>query len=298
MDDISGKARTYVIDPESAAEMARLMQQDRLVTQSLGGIFLAPVDVDRVDDVLDVGCGPGGWALQVAHTHRDINVVGIDISQKMITYASTQAQVQCLDNAHFYVMDATQPLHFPSRRFDLINMRLGSTFMTPSVWPSFLQECRRLLRTGGILCITDMEWGFSNKAAFERYIALFHTALQKAGQSFSPNGLHLGLLPVLRHLLQDASLEQVEQTANVIDLSSGTEAHEGYFRDLFSAFHLLEPFIMKWCSAEREEIDHICEQALLEMQQDDFCSIAFFLTVWGFKRGNHQSNRSIKKLRL
>ena len=286
MDDISGKERTYVIDPESAAEMARLMRQDRLVTQSLGGIFLARFDVDRVDDILDVGCGPGGWALQIAHTHRDINVIGIDISQKMITYAHSQAQVQCLDNVHFRVMDATQPLNFPNHRFDLINMRLSSTFMTPSVWPPLLQECLRLLRPGGILCITDMEWGFSNKAAFERYIALFHTALQKAGQSFSPNGFHLGLLPVLRRLLQNAGFEQIEQKANVIDISSGTEAHEGYFCDLFSAFHLLEPFIMKWCSAERGEIDHLCEQALLEMQQEDFCSLAFFLTVWGSKRAS------------
>lgn len=289
MDDISGKERTYVIDPESAAEMARLMQQDRLVTQSLGGTFLARFDVNRVDDILDVGCGPGGWALQVAYTHRDINMVGIDISQKMVAYASTQAQVQCLDNVHFRLMDATQPLDFPNHRFDLINMRLSSTFMTPSVWPTFLQECRRLLRPGGIFCITDMEWGFSNKAAFERYIALFHAALQKAGQSFSPNGLHLGLLPVLRRLMQDAGFEQIEKKANVIDISSGTEAHEGYFRDLFSAFHLLEPFIVKWCNAERGEIDRLCKQALLEMQQDDFCSLAFFLTVWGFKGASRTS---------
>ncbi len=287
MDDISERERTYVIDPESAAEMARLVQQDQLVTKSLGGIFLARFDVDRVDDILDVACGPGGWALQVAYTHSDINVVGVDISQKMIAYARMQAQVQGLNNVHFRVMDVTKPLDFPDHRFDLINLRFASTFMSPLAWQPFLRECWRLLRPGGILCITDMEWGFANKAAFERYIALFHAALQKAGQSFSPNGLHLGLLPVLHRLLQGAGFEQIEQKASVIDISFEAEAHEGYFHDLFSAFHLLKPFIVKWGGAEREEIDQLCEQALLEMQQDDFCSLAFFLTVWGFKEASN-----------
>ncbi len=36
---------TYVIDPESGAETARLMFQDDLLTQQLGGLF--PVDVDE-----------------------------------------------------------------------------------------------------------------------------------------------------------------------------------------------------------------------------------------------------------
>lgn len=283
MNDISGKERTYVIDPESAAEMARLMQQDRLVTQSLGGIFLAPVDVDCLDDILDVGCGPGGWALQVASKYHDINVTGIDISERMIAYAQTQAKVQQRDNAIFRVMNATQPLAFPDSSFDLINMRLGLAFMPPSTWPKFLQECWRLLRPNGILCLTDTEWGPANKLAFEKYLALSCAALKNVGQSFSPNGYHLGLLSVLRRMVQDAGFEQIGKQAYIIDISSGTETHDGYYKDFLSAFHLLEPFIVKACGMESKEVHYWCEQALQEMQQDDFCSLLFFLTVWGSK---------------
>lgn len=52
---------TYLNDPESGGEMARLLDQDRILTVSMGG--LAP-ELDRVEEfrhVLDIACGPGGW---------------------------------------------------------------------------------------------------------------------------------------------------------------------------------------------------------------------------------------------
>jgi hypothetical protein len=36
---------SYVIDPESGAETARLLFQDNLLTQTLGGLF--PVEIDK-----------------------------------------------------------------------------------------------------------------------------------------------------------------------------------------------------------------------------------------------------------
>ena len=82
---------TYVMDPESATEMARLMLQDRLVTEGMQGIFSERTDLDNIQAILDVGCGPGGWALDVAHTYPDRKVVGIDISQTMLDYAHAAA---------------------------------------------------------------------------------------------------------------------------------------------------------------------------------------------------------------
>lgn len=52
---------TYVIDAESAAEMARLMRQDQLMTAGMGGIFPEQIDLSGVQRVLDLACGPGGW---------------------------------------------------------------------------------------------------------------------------------------------------------------------------------------------------------------------------------------------
>src|SRR5215469_18498160 len=116
----SETGHTYVLDPESATEMARLMLQDRLLTEGMHGVFPERVDLKNIQAILDVGCGPGGWALDVAHTYPDRRVFGIDISTTMITYAQAQASAQRLSNVTFTVMNALQPLDFETGTFDLV----------------------------------------------------------------------------------------------------------------------------------------------------------------------------------
>src|SRR6266700_7815889 len=73
---------SYIIDAESAAEMARLVSQDRLTTKSMGGLLPEQTDLSSIHRVLDVACGPGGWVLDMAFEHPEVQVVGIDISQR------------------------------------------------------------------------------------------------------------------------------------------------------------------------------------------------------------------------
>ncbi len=121
---------TYIIDTEKyGAETSRLLLQDKLFTQAMGGTLPATYDLTGVTRILDIACGPGGWALEVAYQHSDIEVVGIDISPAMIEYARSQAQVQHLENAAFLVMDTRTPLAFPDASFDLINARLLLSFV-------------------------------------------------------------------------------------------------------------------------------------------------------------------------
>ncbi len=72
---------TYFVDAENAAEMARLMNQDRIITKNMGGLFPEQFDLSRVSDVLDIGCGPSGWVLDVAYTYPTMHVAGIDVSR-------------------------------------------------------------------------------------------------------------------------------------------------------------------------------------------------------------------------
>jgi ubiquinone/menaquinone biosynthesis C-methylase UbiE len=142
---------TYVIDAENAGEMARLLNQERLLTAAMGGLFPERSDLDNIYDILDIACGPGGWVHQVAHAYPDKEVTGIDISTGMISYASAHAQVRKLRNAHFQVMNALKPLEFPNESFDLVNARFIVAFMPPAAWPKLIQECLRILRPGGII---------------------------------------------------------------------------------------------------------------------------------------------------
>ena len=44
---------TYVIDIESAAELARLLHQERHVTKSMGGVLDEQPDISNIHDIID-----------------------------------------------------------------------------------------------------------------------------------------------------------------------------------------------------------------------------------------------------
>jgi SAM-dependent methyltransferase len=162
-EQISGD-NLYFIDPHSSAEMARLVDQDKMITAGIGGplAWLSEQEVSQFQDILDIACGPGGWVMEVAFTLPATHVVGFDISAEMIAYARAQARVQGLNNAEFHVMDMTQPFDFPAESFDLVNARLASALLPPTQWPLYLAECLRVLRPGGILRLTEVERILSN----------------------------------------------------------------------------------------------------------------------------------------
>lgn len=273
---------TYVIDDKSGAEMARLLDQDRLMTRDMGGLFPEREDLAGISHILDIACGPGGWTQEVAFAHPEIDVVGIDISSAMIEHARAQAKLQRLENVRFEVMDARKPLPFPDGSFDLINARLIVGFMLPSGWPDLMRECLRLLRPGGVLRLTEGEWAWVTSPAFERLQLMFCQALYKSGQSFSPTGAHLGITPVLNRIMRQAGFIHIQSKAHSVDISSGTQAHEGYFNDMRS-FPLVQPFLQKWIGTTKEEMQSLHQEALTEMLADDFCGLWFIYTIWGEK---------------
>ncbi len=277
----------YVIDAENATEMARLLEQDRQMTESMGGIFSErrPEEFSSIKRVLDLACGPGGWVHEVADTFPQMEVVGVDLSERMIGYARAHAHVRKLANVSFRNMDVTRPLDFPDSSFDLVNARCIFAFMSPQHWPSLLKECKRVLRPGGTIRLTEGEWGVGTTPAYETYLAFFFEAMQRAGRSFSATGRHVGITPVLARMLREAGFSHIQQKAHIHDFSYGMQAHDGFTFDLKLLFKLLQPFITKMEVATQEQLDTLYEQALNEMQSEEFCAIAFYLTVWGEKPG-------------
>ena len=275
---------TYFIDVESGAEMARLMNQDRLLTQIMGGIFPEQPDLPDIHDILDIASGPGGWVIDAAYKYPTANVVGIDISRIMIEYARAMAKVQWLDNARFQEMDALKPLEFPDNSFDVVNSRLICPFMPTSAWPTLLRECMRITRPGGIARITEWnEPGITNSPACEELQRKCFQALQLAGRIFAPDGRHFGICQMLGHFLHDAGYQDIQHKAYVINFSAGTPAFATWYQNLRVGFVLLLPFLLKHGVTTQEEFDQLYEQFLIEISDSSFCGICIFLTVWGRK---------------
>src|SRR5260370_13604929 len=268
----------YVIDAENAAAMARLMLQDRLLTKTLGGLVPEQLDLSQVFRVVDVACGPGGWLLDLGMQYPHIQGMGIDISQLMIDYASSQAASHGLPNVQFRVMDATGPLDFPNHTFDLVNDRLIG-FFPPSFWPKLLKELLRITRPGGAIRVTEVEMSVSNSPALEQEHPWFFQSFWKAGQSFSSNGHRLTITAMLAPLLRQAGCSNVATRACGIDWSSGTEAHDTLRQNALVGFKLIEPFYLATGVATQAEMDLIYAQMLTEMQQPHVAAMRYDLTA-------------------
>ncbi|HYU71302.1 MAG TPA: methyltransferase domain-containing protein, partial [Ktedonobacteraceae bacterium] len=101
---------TYIINTESGVETARLIQQAREINRVVG---LFPMGMDQIHEdatLLDIGSGTGDWCLDVAFEMPLACVVGIDLSQTQVEYATARARTQLLDNISFEVVDALKEL--------------------------------------------------------------------------------------------------------------------------------------------------------------------------------------------
>ncbi|WP_052891278.1 class I SAM-dependent methyltransferase [Thermogemmatispora carboxidivorans] len=273
----------YVLDAENAAETARLMLRDRLVNEAMGGVLPEGVEGRRLESILDLACGPGGWVLETAQSYPWAKVTGIDISETLVRYARAQAQVQGLSNARFEVMDLLEPLPLPDDHFDLINARDLTGLLTPATWPRVLHEAWRICRPGGLLRLTEFERPISNGAAFMQLQELTLRAFQCLGRSFPPPSHHLGILPRLASLLREAGYRQIQQRAYVLDFSAGSEAHEALSRGYEVELWLSRPFLLDAGVTTPAEFDTLYRRALLEMFDENFAGLCYILTAWGQK---------------
>ncbi len=277
----------YFIDAENTAETARLMYQDRLTTEQMGGVLREqpPEKIKALECVLDLACGPGGWVLDLAYASPNAQVIGVDVSANNIAYAKSQARVQGLDNARFQTMDILKPLDFPDNSFDLVNARLLLGFMPKHAWVPLVRECQRILRPGGIMRMTEMSDGSTNSLACNQLNAKVMKALFLTGQSFSPDGQSLGIAPMLGRFLLDTGYVSLDKVAVAVDASTHMDAHWQFYQNFKVLNRLLKPFLLQMKVVTSEEFEHLYEQALEEIESDAFCAMNFILTVWGEKPG-------------
>jgi ubiquinone/menaquinone biosynthesis C-methylase UbiE len=282
--DASGREIRFVADTESGETMTWLLNADKILYNGMGGTLAERSDFSGIKTILDLGCGPGGWVLEVAREHPDIEVTGIDISQSMIQFAQAQAVSRGYGNASFMVMDVKKPLFFENESFDLVNERTLYGVMGPGEWPQLLAECKRILRPGGIIRLTEFEMPVTTSPALNEHWDIAARAFYRLRRSFSVDGRYIGITPVLKRLLHDAGFQDVSHQGHVIDISAGTPDFEGYFRHFAYALKLVKPFLVKVEGLTTEqEYDRLYQQVQAEMLASDFCGLWTYVTAWGVK---------------
>ena len=281
--DLPEGENTYVFDTESAAEMARLIDLDRMLTKEMGGSLAEQDHPERFRSILDLACGPGGWALDAAFTYPESEVAGVDVSRLMVDYANARALSQHLHNVSFGVMDIRQPLDFADQSFDLINARLLVGVLHREVWPSVLAECKRLLKPGGVLRLTESEGGFSSSPASEAIDVMIAQFLHRAGYGFSSTGRTYGMVPALARLLRNASFVDIQSKAHAIRFSPFDETYADICASSRVLLQQMRPILISMGMITEEELDKQRQQMEIEMLSDEFSGVMLLMTAWGIK---------------
>jgi ubiquinone/menaquinone biosynthesis C-methylase UbiE len=270
----------FVRDRQSQQEMLRLTLQDRMITAAMGGVLPEQPNPASIRHVLDIGCGTGGWMIEAAQSYPMMSLVGVDISQRMVEHARKQAVAQQVaGRVTFQVMDALVQLEFPSAHFDLVNLRLGVSYIRTWDWPKVLSEIIRVTLPGGIVRITDNDiFHQSNSPALTQLDEIAISVLYRAGHLFEQVGS--GLTAHLAGLLEQHGCQHVQTKAYALKFQAGTTEGQAYYEDMAHVFQTTRPFIRKW-GCEPENYDDIYQRALEEMQKPTFHSTWNLLSTWG-----------------
>ncbi len=130
--------------PKDQQEISRLDFQHHLLRNALGGNYAAPIA--QPARILDVGCGTGRWAIEMAVAFPFASVVGLDIFAPS-THSGPLERLP--KNYQFVTGNILEELPFPDKHFDFVHMRLLFTAIPADHWPEAVRKLMRVTRPGG-----------------------------------------------------------------------------------------------------------------------------------------------------
>ncbi|WP_165423470.1 class I SAM-dependent methyltransferase [Ktedonosporobacter rubrisoli] len=271
----------FVQDRDNQSEFDRLRIQDQMITSKMGGVLPEQPEPQALRRVLDVGCGTGGWLLEVAKEYPTIEkLIGVDISAKMLAYARSQAEEQGVsERVEFHAMDALRMLEFPTGYFSLVNARFSTSYLRTWDWPKFVSELARVTRAGGIVRLTESGWLRGDSEILNRLANLCIEASFNAGHVFV-EGDDTSVMAQLPDLLGRQGIQNIQTRDYELVLPAGTPEGESYREDLRHLFRVSLPFLRKWVGV-LNDYEQLYQQMLEETARPDFVGRWHLRTVWG-----------------
>lgn len=173
--------------------------------------------------ILEVGCGVGLTTRHIANKY-DVEIVGIDISRKMVSKAKERNRN--IRNARFLVADA-QKLPFKDNTFDIVFTESVIAFVPDK--QKAIKEFKRVTKKGGYIGLNEVTWAKDPPKGLSEYLAMTvgdAKMLKKEGYA---------------KLLKDAKLKNITARTDKIDML--TEFRENFRRlnigDILHAWYIL-----------------------------------------------------------
>ena len=183
---------TPLYDAAIALTMREAAFRRRLVEQA------APAGGMRI---LDLGCGTGTLAIELARRASGAEVVGLDVDPRILALARTKAQRASVD-VEWIVGSAVDP-PFPAAAFDRVTSTLMLHHLTTDEKERTFRALRRVLRPGGELHVADFSRPHNAYTRIAAWLFQFFDGPERVAANLE------GRLP---ELLRAAGFDAVETT--------------------------------------------------------------------------------------
>lgn len=160
--------------------------------------------------ILDVGCGTGRWAVEMAAAFPRAQVVGFDLVAPVDAGPLLATLGPRARSVSFVQGDLLTGLPFPDGSFDYVHLRLLYSDLPADRWPEVVRELARVTQPGGwVECVEPAE---AIRDPSPAYDATSHWIAEMCRR----RGLDPNVGPRLKSLLVGAGLVQVsERTATL-----------------------------------------------------------------------------------
>jgi ubiquinone/menaquinone biosynthesis C-methylase UbiE len=234
-------------------EANRLDMQHFMLKTAFGGNATAPIQQPM--SILDVGCGTGRWAREMALQFPQANVVGIDIKEPETNVAaSQQAELGMLpDNYTFVQGDITKGLPFADATFDYTHLRFLSLALPMAQWPNVLREMHRVTRPGGWIEIVEFNIPTGGGPAFEEIQVYWKQLAAKFG-------MHPGAGSAILPYMRETPLQRVQERVVVLDTADRSRTARMAAVDLYTGLASSGPAMINVGIVPKERFDALYAQ--------------------------------------
>ena len=245
----------YIV-PWNMEEVNRLDFQHHLLRQALSGNYRAPIK--RSKNILDVGCGTGRWAQEIAQTFPDANVIGLDIFDPPAE-ANTSTKPS---NYQFVMADVLKGLPFSSYQFDFIHQRSLGCAIPATRWLQVVNELVRVTRPGGMVELVEPDNTFQNAGpACSQVQQWIIAACQR--RSIDPREA-----TQIAAYLQVAGLENVKAETFTLPVGQwGGRLGSTTATNMRAACLAMKPLVLQHLGVSSGEYDRLLEHMFKECEQ-------------------------------
>lgn len=267
-------------DTEDENEIGQLLLQHRYLSECMGGVLPAALDLSHMKRALDAQCGAGGWVYELAWNHPSMQVTGIEGRPAYVEKA--QELVNLLGNATVIQQDIRQLSDevVPPSSFDLVHARFLVSMLSPQEYPALVAALVRRCQPGGLFVWDELEYPITNSPACQAFNALIQDRLKAAGRAFSP-GNPLGITAMMSGLIQEAGCKVTLDVASAIEISSGTRGRDAFAWQMWQMSRQLRSFLLDARVTTAAFFDELCSQALQEISHDSFFGLIYVRTLVG-----------------